>query len=152
MALETLISWISRDLRQGSGSALVLATLVSFVGLFTAAAITMTMPLRAEIMTQTHVVNDRIFFSPPKHWQNASAFNRHISIRCRNRAFSARQNSTEAVMISVTRSLSLSCRNSERPVALLSYNISLWSLAKHKILEGTPLMSAAIHEEDHDKR
>jgi hypothetical protein len=152
MALNTLINWIAKDLRQGRGFALVVATSVSAVGLVTAAAMILIMPLTAETMIQAHITNDRIFMSLPKHWHDANQSNSHFSFRCRDSAFSTNQDRQEAVTISVAKPPSLSCRNSESAVALLSYNISLWTLAKHRTFVGAPLIPAAFSKEKHDMR
>jgi hypothetical protein len=152
MALETLISWIAKDLRHGRGSALGVAALVSVVGLFTATAILMTMPLSAETIIQAHIANNRVYFAPPKHWQYAKVVNRHLFIRCRYITFSKVQEGKEPMTESVPKPRSLSCQNSQRPVALLRYDISLWALAKHKILEGATLLPAAGRHVDYDTR
>jgi hypothetical protein len=136
MTLETLISWIGKDLKQGSGAALGVAILASVAGLFTATATILIMPLGVETIVMAHIANDRVYFAPPKHWQDAKAYNSQISVRCRDSELSIRQAGKEDMTISIAKPRSLSCRNSERPIVLFSYDISLWALAKHKILKG----------------
>lgn len=152
MALETLISWIAKDLKQGSGAALGGAMLLSVVGIFTTTATILIMPLEVETIVLAYIANDRVHFAQPKQWQDANAYNNRVSVRCRDSELSIRQAGKGDMAISIVKPRFLSCQNSERPIVLFRYNISLWALAKHKIFKHVVLIPATGNNTDHDMR